>query len=88
MLCCPDQTNYAVLNWKVYRQFRQEVKYRYTSQLSRAAITCIWWQDCKPKMEENTQWHDTESFAVDDWDNPETYLESAVVQHQDWEIQR
>ena len=40
----------------------------------------------------NLKWkktlNDTESFAVDDWDNPETYLESAVVQHQDWEIQR
>ena len=40
----------------------------------------------------NLKWkktlNDTESFAVDDWDNPETYLDSAVVQHQDWEIQR
>ena len=32
--------------------------------------------------------NDTESFAGDDWDNPEKYLDSAVVQHQDWEIQR
>ena len=40
----------------------------------------------------NLKWkktlNDTESFAVDDWDNPETCLDSAVVQHQDWEIQR
>ena len=40
----------------------------------------------------NLKWkktlNDTESFAVDDWDNPEKYLDSAVVQHQDWEIQR
>ena len=38
-------------------------------------------------MEENTL-NDTESFAVDDWDNSETMHAAAMVQHQDWEIQR